>query len=230
MASYPRYLIISDHSTFHVTWLCHNHTWLLQEDWAKKYYYSLLLKYKDRYGIKIHSYCFMDNHPHLTGTLISKERFSDFFRLVNSMLAKAINKKNQRRGQVVMDRFKSPRIETDRHLLEVMLYVDMNPFRAGKVKHPREYAYSSYGYYAYGKHDPLLDPPDTYLALGATPEARQKAYRDLLEFVMSRDKKKKANYSHTCFIGNPNWVVEKKRELQEGLQFKKAEKKLRASG
>lgn len=224
MASYPRYLIISDHCTFHVTWQCHNQTWLMKEDWVKKFYYALLLKYKDRYGVKIHSYCFMDNHPHLTGTLASKEQFSSFFRLINSMLAKAINKRNKRRGQVVMDRFKSPRIETDRHLLEVMAYIDLNPFRAKKVKHPKEYRYNSYSYYAYGKKDPLIDPPDTYLALGTTDLSRQKVYREMVEFVIERDGRKKKNFSKTLFIGNPDWVVKNYRQLKEDHSFKRRPK------
>jgi REP-associated tyrosine transposase len=221
MASYPRYFIVSDGSTFHVTWQCHNKVWLLKEDWAKKLYYSLLLKFKCRYGVKIHSYSFMDNHPHLTGTISSKEQFSAFFRMVNSLFAKAINKRFKRRGQVVMDRFKSPRIETDRHLLEVMIYIDLNPFRVRKVRHPKEYQFSSYGYYAYGKEDLLLDPPETYLALGKTPEARQKAYREMVEFVIKKDGDRKRDYSRTYFIGNPHWVVRKHKELQEAFQFKR---------
>ncbi len=225
MASYPRYLIVSDGSTFHVTWQCHNKSWLLQEDWAKKLYYSLLLKYKALYGVKIHSYCFMDNHPHLTGTMTSKEEFSAFFRVVNSLIAKAINKRHKRRGQVVMDRFKSPKIETDRHLLEVMAYIDLNPFRAKKVNHPKEYTYSSYGYYAYGKHDLLIDPPDIYLALGKTPVTRQKAYREMVEFVIERDGRKKKNYSKTYFIGNPEWVIGKHREFRNELTEKRSSKK-----
>ena len=221
MASYPRYFIVADGSTFHVTWQCHNKDWLLKEEWAKKLYYSLLLKFKSRYGVNIHSYSFMDNHPHLTGTMGSKEQFSAFFRVVNSLFAKAINKRFKRRGQVVMDRFKSPRIETDRHLLEVMVYIDLNPFRARKVKHPKEYQFSSYGYYAYGKEDPLIDPPETYLALGKTPDTRQKAYREMVEFVIKKDGNKKKDYSRTYFIGNPHWVVKKHRALTEAFQFQR---------
>ncbi|MBL7685740.1 MAG: transposase [Deltaproteobacteria bacterium] len=215
MASTPRYLIIQNGSTFHVTWQCHNQDWLLKEDWAKKYYYQLLFKYKNRYQIKIHSYSFMDNHPHLTGTLESMEKFSAFFRLVNSLFAKAVNRFYKRKGQVVMDRFKSPRIETDRHLLEVMIYVDLNPFRAKKVKHPKYYQYTSYGFYAYGKKDPLIDPPDIYLSLGNSAQMRQKAYREIVFAVMKKDRNRKRNFSKVYFIGNPEWVIQQKERLQQ---------------
>jgi len=213
-------MIVEDGSTFHVTWQCHNQDWLLKEDWAKNLYYHLLLKYKLRYGIKIHSYSFMDNHPHLTGTMTSKKAFSAFFRVVNSLFAKAINKRFKRKGQVVMDRFKSPRIETDKDLLQVMAYIDLNPFRARKVNHPKEYQFSSYGYYAYGKEDPLIDPPDTYLAMGKNPENRQNAYREMVEFILKKDGNTKKNYSTTHFIGNPVWVIKKYRRLSQAMAGK----------
>ncbi len=228
MASYPRYMIVENGSTFHVTWQCHNRDWLLKEDWAKQLYYALLLQYKSKYGVKIHSYCFMDNHPHLTGTMASKEQFSALFRVVNSLFAKAINKRFKRRGQVVMDRFKSPRIETDRDLLQVMTYIDLNPFRAKKVKHPKEYQYSSYGYYAYGKDDPLIDPCDTYLAMGNNPESRQKSYRELVEFVLRKDGNLKKNYSNTYFIGNPVWVLRKFQQFQEAITEKRSSERKRS--
>ena len=88
MAYLPRYEIICDDAYFHVTWQCHNKDWLLQWDWAKKAYYDLLLKYKDKYGIEIYAYNFMDNHPHLTGHLQIKENLSALLRLVNSRFAR----------------------------------------------------------------------------------------------------------------------------------------------
>jgi putative transposase len=191
MAYLPRYLIVEDGSTFHMTWKCHNHSWLLKEEWAKQLYYNLLLKYKKRYGVKIHSYCFMSNHPHLTGTMSSKEKFSAFFRLVNSQFARGVNQIKKRRGQVVMDRFKSPRIQTDRDHLQVIIYGDLNPSRAGMVDHPKEYRWSSYLYYACGKEDPLIDPPPCYLQLGNNPTQRQEEYRLLVTHILQKEGLKK---------------------------------------
>ena len=222
MPSQPRYLIIDDHSTFHVTWQCHNKDWLLKDDWAKEVYCHLLLKYKERYGVSIYSYCFMSNHPHLTGFCQDKELFSDFFRIVNSQFAKTINKQLKRRGQVVMDRFKSPRIETDEDLLKVMTYIDLNPKRAHIIEHPKDYAWTSFHYYAYGKEDPLITPAPSYLALGMTPQERQEAYLELVENVLKNDWKEKKPYSSMPFIGNPDWVLEKNLELRTNIQIAQA--------
>jgi putative transposase len=214
----PRYQIIEDNSYFHVTWQCHNKDWLLQWDWAKKIYYDLLLKYKDKYGVVFHAYNFMDNHPHLIGRLRGKEEFSAFFRIVNCQLAKRINEQLKRRGQVVMDRFKSPRIESDDHMLRATGYVDLNQVRAGKVKHPRQNKWSSYMYYAYGRPDPLITPSPSYLALGPTDEVRQEVYRGMVEALIAHPIK--MNISHTYFIGNPDWVITKYQELKAALKEK----------
>jgi putative transposase len=213
----PRYQIICDGAFFHVTWQCHNNDWFLQWNWAKRLYYELLLKYKDKYGVQIYSYCFMDNHPHLSGHLDNKENFSAFFRIVNSLFARLVNKRLKRRGQLVMDRFKSPRIENDSHMLTVMTYIDLNPYRAGKVKHPRDNEWSSFFYYAYGKEDNLITPAPSYLVLGETDATRQKAYREMVVALIKQPRD--MNISHTYFIGNPDWVIAKYRELKSVLSL-----------
>jgi putative transposase len=214
MPSLPRYSIIDDNSTFHVTWQCHNKDWLMEEDWVKETYYNLLLKYKERYKVTIYSYCFMSNHIHLSGKLNDKEEFSSFFRIVNSLFARVVNKTKSRRGQVVMDRFKSPRIESDASLLRVMTYIDLNPKRAGMVVHPRDNKFSSYNYYAYGKEDILITPAPSYIDLGKTDDERQRLYRELVESILKNDWKDKKPYSSMLFIGDPDWVVDRMENLR----------------
>jgi len=214
MPSLPRYAILVDHCTFHITWQCHNRDWLLESRWAKHLYYSLLLKYKSRYRVQIYSYCFMSSHPHLTGYCEDKNLLSDFFRTVNSLFARIYNKNHYRKGQVVMDRFKSPRIETEADHLKVMFYNDLNPKRARMVSHPNDYKDSSFHYYAWGKEDPLITPAPCYLALGTTPEQRQEAYREMVEEILRNDWKEKRPYSSLNFIGNPHWVRTKNEELK----------------
>jgi len=211
----PRSEIIHDDAFFHVTWQCHNKDWLLQWDWAKRIYYDLLLKYKEKYGIEIHSYNFMDNHPHLAGHLRTREEFSGLFRVVNSQFARAVNKQLKRRGQVVMDRFKSPLIESDDHMLRAMAYIDLNQHRVKKVPHPRKNTWSSYRYYAHGRPDPLITPAPSYLALGRIPLERRREYRAMVEALMEH--REMMNISHTSFIGDPAWVIRKYRELCERL-------------
>lgn len=222
MAYLPRYSIVWDGAVFHVTWQCHNKSWLLKFNWAKQLYYDLLLKYKDRFQVCFYSYKFMDNHIHLTGKIIgSKEEFSSLFQLVNSLFARTVNKQLKRRGQVVMDRFKSPCIQTDRDLLAVMIYQDLNAYRARVVDHPRNDRWTSYHFYAFGKPDPLLTPAPSYQALGNTDAQKQQAYCRLVQEIIDMEGLKKRDYSVTCFIGDPDWVRKRNAELKAVMQSKR---------
>lgn len=209
MPSISRSALLGDNCYFHVTWQCHNKEWLLAETWAKKLYYNLLLRFKDRYGVTIYAYCFMDNHPHLCGHLTSLERFSDFFRIVNSLFARIYNQRVRRCGQVVMDRFKSPCIQTDTDCLRVMRYIDLNPKRAGKVEHPRQNEWSSYAFYAHGVPDPLLTSAPSYLALANTASERASIYRGMVAELLINDWRTKQPYSSAPYLGNPEWVAAK---------------------
>lgn len=215
MAYLARKDIFFDNSTFHLTWQCHNFEWFLESDDAKQIYYDLLVKYKDRYGVTFYSYCFMSNHPHLTGHTQTVTGLSRLFQLVNSQFAKKINKRLGRRGQVVMNRFKSPIIQTDEALLKVMTYGDLNPHRAKMVNHPKEYRWSSYQYYAYGKSDPLLTPAPSYLALGSNDKERQLRYREMVDTIIKEYGLDKRDYSKVQYIGDPDWVKKNYEEIKE---------------
>lgn len=213
MAYLARQDIFYDGATFHITWQCHNHSWFLKKDVVKQLYYDLLLKYKDKYGVCIYSFSFMSNHPHLTGMAVTREGLSAFMQVVNSQLAKKINGMRKRRGQVIMDRFKSPVIQTDDDLLRVMIYGDLNPNRQNMVAHPREYRWCSYHYYADGMDDPLITPAPSYMTLGNTDEERRKAYREMVDAIITEDVMEKREYSRVYCIGDPDWVKKRYEEL-----------------
>ena len=181
MAYKPRYITVADHSLFHVTWQCHNKNWLLKWDWSKQLYYNLLVQYKEKYGLLFYAYHFMENHVHLAGKIGCLKDFSYFFRVVNNLFSRTLNKRLKRRGQAVMDRFLSSQIKDDRHMLAVLAYIDLNGVRSGRDRNPNETRWSSYHFYAYGKNDPLVVPVATYLGLGNTDIFRQQVYRQLVE-------------------------------------------------
>jgi len=186
----------------------------MADDSAKAHYIHLIKKYAKQYRIHLHNFCLMSNHPHLTGCCENARLLSDYFRVVNSVFAKAYNRKNKRRGQVVMDRFKSPIIETDTDLINVMLYIDMNPVRARMVKHPNQHHWSSHKFYASGKFPPWITPAPAYIKLGKTTSQRAKAYRKLIEEILKNPWQKRP-FSTVKFIGSKNWVKLKARQLRE---------------
>ncbi len=64
-----------------------------------------------------------------------------------------------------------------RYLLACMRYIELNPVRAGLVRHPAHYRWSSYRANALGEPDALLTPHALYCALGRDAGERGAAYR-----------------------------------------------------
>lgn len=68
---------------------------------------------------------------------------SEYMRNVQSSFARWYNHSFQRRGRFWADRFKSVYLEDPRAVLDCMLYVELNPVRAGLVQRPEDWRGSS---------------------------------------------------------------------------------------
>ena len=203
-----RRLLVDEGSTNHCTWRSHGQAPVLDSDEARLYFRGLLREYKDKFAIEIHSYCLMGTHPHVVVTArLGQQAFSEFWKRVNWRFARWYNSRTQGRGQVVMDRMRSPRIQDGRHQLTVMRYGDMNPVRAGLARNAGDWRWSSFRHYAYGEPDDLITDAPEYLALGSTALARRNAYlhlfaRPLVEEVLER----RRDLVDAPFFGEPSWV------------------------
>jgi putative transposase len=185
---------------------------LLFDSETAELFLGLLGKYKQRYGILIHSYCLMSTHPHVVLTSTQGQgAFSAFWKSVNQGMAKYFNKKNNRKGQVVMERLRSPMISPDgRHCLTVMRYGDLNPVRAGLVKSPKDWRFSSYRHYAFGEKNPLIDDAPDYLALGSNFIQRRIAYQNFFAQKLVLPLLSKHSYfTIVPFIGDGSWLSDR---------------------
>jgi putative transposase len=203
-----RHQLVGLHSTNHCTWRSHDGIDVFADDDVARYFLLLLARYKSRYGILIHSYCLMGTHPHVLVTATQGQKaFSGFWQVVNRQLAVYFNKKNKRRGQLVMERLRSPAIQPDGRHMTVMRYGDLNPVRAGLAKSAAEWTHSSFQHYAYGKTNPLIDDAPDYVALGSTPGARQQAYLNFFETKQVEPLLQRCpELVSAPFIGNAVWV------------------------
>ncbi len=121
MPRVPRGLLVEENSTNHCTWRSHDFGLVLDSNEARDKFLALVRKYKEKFGIEILSYCLMGTHPHVMCTsLLGQEAFSAFWKVVNWGFARWYNRRTNGRGQVVMERLRSPMVQTGRHQLEVM--------------------------------------------------------------------------------------------------------------
>jgi len=98
---------------------------------------------QDKYGYLLHCYVLMSNHYHL---LIEtpNANMSKVMHFINGSYTNYINRRRGRSGHLFQGRYKAILVERDRYLLELSRYIHLNPVRAGLVKRPKDYPYSSY--------------------------------------------------------------------------------------
>jgi putative transposase len=204
-----RSVLVFEGSLNHCTWRSHDRSFVLDKAEEKRKFLALVAEYKARFGIRVLSYCIMGTHPHLVVRCAQGQTaFSAFWKVVNQRFARWYNLRRSRRGQVVMERLASPLIQDARHLLGTMRYGDLNPVRAGLVRSPKDYRWSSYRHYALGEPDGLIDEPaPEYLALGATPAQRRKAYARLFASRISAlFRLRRVDLVVGPFVGDEDWI------------------------
>ena len=134
-----------------------------------------------RYKVSLHAYVLMTNHVHLLMTPTSREGISLVMQSLGRRYVQHINYIYRRCGTLWESRHKSSIVEADSYLLSCYRYIELNPVRAGMVRHPREFRWSSYSRNAEGADNELIDEHPVYESLGSDPESRQTAYSALLE-------------------------------------------------
>jgi putative transposase len=72
---------------------------------------------------------------------------SEFVKELKLGMSRFYNKRHERRGFFWGDRFKSLIVENGDTLINCLAYIDLNPVRAGLVKRPEDYRWSSIGYH-----------------------------------------------------------------------------------
>jgi len=77
---------------------------------------------------------------------------SEFMRDIKVNFTRFYNRRHNRRGYFWGDRFKSVIVDKGETLVNCLAYIDLNPLRAGIVKKPEEYRWSSIGYHMQTKN------------------------------------------------------------------------------
>jgi REP element-mobilizing transposase RayT len=115
----------------------------------------------ERFNIQCWNYCVMPNHYHAT-LQPARANLSEALRCLHGHYAQWWNRRHQRVGHVFQGRFKDQIVERDSYLFALSRYVVMNPVRAGLVKRPEDWPWSSY------RATAGLSPPPSFLSTALT--------------------------------------------------------------
>jgi len=75
-----------------------------------------------------------------------------------------VNRTYQRSGTLWEGHYRPCPVDQDAYLLACQRYIDLNPVRAGMVRHPADYPWSSYRANAEGEASPLIQAHGLYSA------------------------------------------------------------------
>ena len=108
------------------------------------YFLRRLKHYKNKYDIKILSYCLMPNHFHIFVKQQSEFlKISDFLSDLLNSYVKSINKKYKRSGSLFESKTKSKIITDEHYFIWIIKYILENPVKANLVKSVDEWVFSN---------------------------------------------------------------------------------------
>jgi putative transposase len=138
-----------------------------------------------KYYVDVHAWVLMTNHVHLLCTPQEEGAVSRMMQSIGRMYVRYYNYTYQRSGTLWEGRFKSSLVQSERYLIELYRYIELNPVRADMVDEPGEYSWSSYACNALGIETDLQTPHPEYLSLGKTKAERLNNYRALFKAHVS---------------------------------------------
>jgi putative transposase len=127
----------------HVTVRGNNRAGIFLDDADRMAFLRRLRLTAHRSAIVVHAYCLMDTHVHL----VLQPESSDLGQRMQFLLggyAHSFNRRHARTGHLFEGPFDSRLIENETYLLTAVIYVVLNPVRAGICAQPGDYRWSSY--------------------------------------------------------------------------------------
>ena len=143
-------------------------------------YAHWLLEGAERFDVAVHGWVFMTNHVHLLATPYDHTSLSRLMQFLGRLYVRYFNFTYARSGPLFEGRFRTCIVQENRSLLTCLRYIELNPVRAGIVKDPGDYCWSSYRSHAFGVRAGLWSPHYLYLELAKKEKQRQQTWRNLI--------------------------------------------------
>jgi len=207
--------IAPDEHIYHVMTRGNNRQDVFKEEKDYERYIELLVRYKEKFRFNLYHYVLMRNHVHLILEPSRKGgKLSEIMKGINLSYVHYYKSRNRYIGHFWQDRYKSILISRDDYLLACGSYVELNPVRANIVEDPKDYKWSSYNTYAYGKKDLIIDEDPIYKELSEVNGGRRSKYR---EFVIGMIKERcamKGELNRRVIYGSKDFVRQVSKEYK----------------
>jgi len=168
------------HALYHITARGDRQEAIYEDDTDRHLFLEILGDAVADFNWQVHAYCLMSNHYHLL-VETPDGNLSAGMRQLNGVFTQRSNRKHGRVGHVFQGRYKAILVDRDHYLLEVARYVVLNPVRAGMVRLPQDWPWSSYGAMTGQVEPPRWLTTDALLSPFGT--VRAEAVRAYAQFV-----------------------------------------------
>ena len=139
--------------------------------------------------------------------------------LIAGRTAQEYNQRKERKGAFWEDRYHATAVEKGLHLMQCLVYIDLNMVRTGVVAHPQEWPYSGYHEiqeprkrYGLIDHESLAD-----LVEMKNQEALRKIHLDWIEEKLKNGNPfREDQWTESIAVGGEAFI----KEIRDGLGFK----------
>ena len=197
---------------------------IVRDDADRERLLALWQEHAQTFKVAIHAYVVMDNHFHLLVTPETDDGPPKMMQAVGRAYVRYFNLRHQRTGTLWEGRYRSNLIESERYLLACMVYIDLNPVRAGMVQQPADFKWSSHRHCIGQASDKLVTPHALFWSLGNTPFAREAAYAELVQTGLAQADKVQLTRSALSgwALGSADFVSELEQSTTRRLAPRKA--------
>ena len=196
---------------YHILTRGNNRQEIFKSDQDYQEYKKIVQRYKAKYDFWLYHYVLMTNHVHLV--LETTQRggsLSDIMKGINLSYAQYYKSRYNHIGHFWQDRYKSILISKDEYSLACGSYAELNPVRAHLVKDPKDYRWSSYNGYAFGRGDPIIDEHPIYQGLSRNGKGRRKAYREFVKGMLISKNAMKGEMERRVVYGGADFLKKTK--------------------
>jgi hypothetical protein len=166
----------------------------------------------------------MGNHYHLL-VQTPEANLSIAMRQLNGVYTQRFNRRHERCGHVLQGRFGAQLVDGDAYLREVCRYIVLNPVRAGLVRHPREWRWSSFHATAGESAVPGFLTVDWVRSFSGA-RTRSDAIRRFVSFVEAGIGAPASAADRMCPqpVTSDEAVTDQRREAAECIEFPRAQR------
>jgi putative transposase len=196
-------------TVYHVLNRSNGKTKIFSSEQEYAHFESLLQEGKELTGMRILAYCVMPNHWHLVLYPKNDRDLSEFMRWVTTthVRQRRVQTKSIGHGHLYQGTYKSFPVETDKHLVDLIRYVEQNPLRARLVRRAEDWKWSSL-------YRRMRNMPKDKKLLDRLPTVLPSNYKESVNDLLSKEIVETVRHSITKGLpyGGEAWVQSVVRE------------------